>query len=131
MASFAEGSNYSVTVEGPRTVLRIWKRPDLSSDDGSNLAVHIAKDVGLALASTRSLLLDLRAAPSVSGPRSLDAMGAIGRACERGRIRIAIIIGDDAVQRLQIQRLIMEFAPTVARCFDDEKSADEWLRSDA
>lgn len=127
MPVIAEGPSYAISLDGGRGTLRIWKRPDLSSGEGARLAQEMADAMARVLPSTRSLVFDLRDAPTVSGPASVEALGKVVRACERGRIRVAVLIGDDPVQRLQVNRVTRECGPEMARVFEAAEDAEPWL----
>ena len=127
MPVVAEGSSYSISVDGDRGSIRVWRRPDLSTDEGARLAGEMAKALGGLLPKIRSLLFDLREAPPISGPTTAAALGNLARACERARIRIAVIVADDAMQRLQVNRVAKECAPEMARVFAAPAEADPWL----
>lgn len=127
MPVVAEGPSYSIALEGDRGSIRVWKRPDLSTDEGARLAVEMAKAIGGLLPKVRALLFDLRDAPVVSGPQTVEALGDLVHACERARIRVAAIVTDDAVQRLQVNRVVKERAPEMARVFGTPDDAEPWL----
>lgn len=127
MPVVAEGPSYSIAVDGDRGAIRVWRRPDLSTDEGARLAGEMATALGGLLPKIRSLSFDLRDAPPVSGPVTIEALGNLVRACERGRIRIAVVIADDAMQRLQVQRIAKECAPEMARVFAAPADAERWL----
>jgi hypothetical protein len=129
MPIVAEGPSYSIALDGQRGSVRIWRRPDLSTEEGARLAQEMARALAGVLPQTRSLLFDLREAPSVSGPTSVEALGTLARACERARIRIAVLVGDDAMQRLQVNRVVKEYAPEMARVFGTPEDAEPWLTS--
>lgn len=127
MRNVALGANYSVAVDGTHALLRIWRRPDLDSATGSQLAVELATAVGRVLATTRTLALDLREAPYVGGPESIDALAGLVRACEGAHVRVAVVLGSDPVQRLQVRRLVAAHGFRATRIFEDEGAASEWL----
>lgn len=127
MPVVSEGPSYSVSLDGDRGSIRVWKRPDLSSDEGARLAVEMAKAIAALLPKVRALVFDLRDAPPVSGPTTVDALENLVRACERGRIRVAAIVSDDAMQRLQVNRVVKEVAPEMGRVFGTPADAESWL----
>jgi hypothetical protein len=130
MPIVAEGPSYSVALDGERGAIRIWRRPDLPTDEGAKIMQEMTREIGGLLTKVRSLLFDLREAPPVSGPTSVEALGHVARACERARIRVAVLIADDAMQRLQVNRVVKECAPEMARVFSTpqtERDAEPWL----
>lgn len=127
MPVVSEGPSYSIALDGDRGSIRVWRRPDLSTDEGARLAVEMANAIAGLLPKIRALLFDLRDAPPVSGPATVEALGNLVRACERGRIRVAAIVADDAMQRLQVNRVVRELAPEMARVFSTPEDAEPWL----
>jgi hypothetical protein len=127
MPVIAEGHSFSIAVDGDRGSIRVWRRPDLTVEEGARAAQQMALVFSGLLPSVRSLLFDLREAPSVGGPASLDALCDFARACERARIRTAVLVADAAVQHLQVNRIAKECAPQMARVFRSPDEADVWL----
>jgi hypothetical protein len=123
----AEGANFAIDRTGEHVRARFWRRPDLDSAEGARLASEFATSLRGALANARTLLLDLREAPAVTGPSTLETLGPLAQSCERRGIRIALVIGNDPLQRLQITRIARELAPQVARIFDDAVEAADWV----
>jgi len=127
MTVVAEGPSYAISLDGDRGELRIWRRPDLSSADGARITDNVPRALGGLLPKVRSPPFDLRAAPAVSGPTTLDALGTLARACEHAKIRIAAVVSDDAMQRLQVNRVVKECAPQSGRVFSAIEDAEPWL----
>lgn len=129
MPVVAEGDNFSITVDGDRSSIRVWSRPDLTAEEGARAARQIALVFSGLLSKVRTLLIDLREAPTVGGPASLESLGEFARACERARIRIAVLVSDGALQHLQVNRIAKDCAPEMARVFRAPADADVWLSS--
>lgn len=103
---YADGANFRFDLDA-RSILtcRVWKRPDLDAETGATLAHAMASVWARAGADAEvaACLFDLREAPPVFGPRTEDAFRTM-----LGRIngkRFALLCGDNAVQRLQLQRI--------------------------
>lgn len=104
------GENYEIQVEGRVARCRVWRRPDLSSEDGARcaeeMAAHlrrVARDPGLSAA-----VWDVSEAPPVVGERTQSAMAEILRAFSTGAAPLALVVGPSATQRLQLERLAAE-----------------------
>lgn len=105
-----EGGNYRLNLERDLVVATVWRRADLSSAAGADLAERMTRAIDLALARSevRAFVLDLFAAPPVMGPRTLVTIGTIvQRAVKRGR-KVRIVSGPTATGRLQLERLAKE-----------------------
>ena len=127
MRFVATGANYSLAVDGAHAIVRVWPRRDLDSASGNRLAIEIADAVVRVLATSTTLALDLREAPVVDGEESIAALASLVRACESVHARVAIVLGGDAVQRLQVRRVATTYAFKATRIFEDEATASKWL----
>ena len=127
---YAEGDNYRFEVEAGHAYCKVWRRPDLDSSAGADLAEEkIQLFVELAEHhAVHTLLLDLRVAPSFVGPRTQRALGEAFHAFERARKPLGVVTAS-AVQGLQVQRLLALHAPLSGRDFHDFDQAKSWLRS--
>ena len=131
MPATITGDMFSITVDGPRAEIRIWRRPDLDSETGAKNAARIAEEgARLPARGVRAVLLDVSDAPSVAGPKSIASMGALMAAWAAARMRIVILVGpDDALKALQFTRAVTENAPRDARVVKDAAEAAKWLAS--
>ncbi len=131
MPTTITGDMFSISVDGPRAEIRIWRRPDLDSETGAKNAQRIAEEAAkLPARGVRAVLLDVREAPSVAGPKSIAAMGALMAAWAASRLRIVILVNaDDALKSLQFSRTVTENAPHDARVVKDPAEAAKWLAS--
>lgn len=103
---YADGANFRFELD-VRSILtcRVWKRPDLDAETGAALAHEMAAVWARAGADAAVVagVFDLREAPPVFGPRTEAAFRSM---LERlGGKRIALLCGDNAVQRLQLLRI--------------------------
>lgn len=74
----------------------------------------------------RSVLLDLARAPRLGGWANRTAEFLL-RDLEAREIRVAILIGPDAVQRVRVHRALAMFAPECGRTVSDMDRAQRWL----
>jgi hypothetical protein len=102
-----EGGNYRVTLESKLVVATVWRREDLSSAEGADLAERMTRaiDAALTRSEVRGFVLDLSGAPPVMGPRTLVTIGAIVQRATELRRTVRIVSGATATGRLQLERL--------------------------
>lgn len=131
MPTTTTGDMFSITVDGPRATIRIWRRPDLDTETGAKNAARIAEESMLLPGrGVRAVLLDVSDAPSVAGPKSIASMGAMMAAWAAARVRMVILVGpDDALKALQFTRTVTENAPRDAKIMKDAAEAAKWLAS--
>jgi hypothetical protein len=123
------GEMFTISIEGPRAEIRIFRRPDLDSETGAKNAARISEEAGrLAGRGVRAVLLDLRDAPAIAGPKSVASMGAMMAGFAAAHMRVAILVPpDDAMKVLQFSRVVTEHAPRDARVIKDATEATKWL----
>jgi hypothetical protein len=123
---------FSVTVDGPRAEIRIWRRPDLDFATGARNAVEIAAEgAKLPGRGVREIVLDLRDAPGIAGPKTTEALGGMLAKWGAARLRIAILITDDPLKTLQFKRLVTDHAPKNAIVTTNAADAAKWFAAPA
>ncbi|MFO0553069.1 MAG: hypothetical protein U0271_32075 [Polyangiaceae bacterium] len=104
---FARAENFVATIEidGLATV-RVWRRPDLTAQQGAELAERMLEVVRRLAAQSGvvGIMVDLREAPSVVGPRTEAVLGAVAAAM-KGKGAVAFVAASDAMQQLQLKRI--------------------------
>ena len=129
-ANTITGEMFSITVDGPRAEIRIWRRPDIDSETGAQNAARVAEEAAkLPGRGVRRILLDVREAPPVAGPKSIASLSAMMAVWANARTRIAILVSDDPIRVLQFRRVVTEHAPRDARVMTDADEAAAWLAS--
>lgn len=124
------GEMFSITVDGSRAEIRIWRRPDLDSDAGAKNAARLHEEaMKLGARGVRAVLLDVKDAPAVAGPKTVASLSAMMAAWASARIRIAILVDADPIKTLQFKRVMTENAPREARVLTDAAAARAWLSS--
>lgn len=110
---FAETEIYSIEVEGTTALAKVWRRPDIDSTRGAELAAKMVDElVGLANeGKIRALVFDVSTAPPVAGPKTTEKLGALLAACERAGVAVEVVVTNDAMQNLQFKRLVAAHAP--------------------
>ena len=131
MTVLNEGVNYRVSLDGKVASAVIWKRPDLTTQEGADaareLAVYmdtLAKDHA---ATAVSAIVDVREAPPVAGPVTQSHLAAIMISWEHAGRRIAWISGDNPIQQLQLKRLVREHAPGMGAVVTSPAEAQTWI----
>lgn len=121
-----QGENYLIEVNGKRASARVWKRPDLDSAAGAlNAATMVATLTELA-SKVESLVFDLRDAPVIAGPKTVDALSALFRTYETAGAKIAVLVTTEPIQTLQFRRLLSSYAPTKGRLALTTEEAEVW-----
>ena len=109
---YATGDNYTVALEGAHAVATVWRRPDLDSATGARNANEMTAHLRKLTPQLASLILDLREAPAVAGPKTVETMSELLRGCEKASVRIAVVLSADPMQLLQFRRLVATYSPT-------------------
>jgi len=127
-ATTVTGEMFSITVDGPRAEIRIWRRTDIDSDTGAKNAARIAEEaLKMPGKGVRRVLLDVREAPPVAGPKSIASIGSMMAVWAKAGTRIAILVSEDPIKLLQFRRVVTENAPRDARVMTDANEAAKWL----
>jgi hypothetical protein len=127
---FAEGDNYAIEIRRGVAVCRVWSRPDLDSAAGAQLAQDkVAHFRRLVAGHADGLILDLSAAPTVTGPKTQQALGEMLRIWQDARKPIALVVGRNAMQQLQLRRLIATFAAKDGILLDSVEEAQTWIET--
>lgn len=129
-SAYAEGGNYRIEVRGPIAHCVVWKRPDVDSAQGAQFAREkIAHFTKLAEArATIGMVFDLRDAPPVIGPQTQEAIAMMLDAFAAAEKRIAVIVGPQAVQRLQLSRLVSDVAGAHGHVAMTDEEAEKFVR---
>lgn len=127
MSTYATGGNYRIELVRTIAWLRVWKRPDLSHDQGAMLAREkvtiLSRLANGPRSMAKALLIDLRAAPRSWGPITQDALAEILDTWERAQRRLGILLADDPVQDVLMRPSVRRFAPSMGRIFLIEADA--------
>jgi hypothetical protein len=127
---FAEGLNYSIDLDALSATCRVWSRPDLSSAEGAALAQEkVALFQKLAEGPAAGMLFDLTLAPVVTGPKTQQALGEMLSAWQAAGKPIAVVVGPQSIQQLQLRRLLSTSAPDRGALFTTSDEASVWLRA--
>src|SRR5512140_1593428 len=99
MTVLGQGGNYEITVQRGVAVCRVWKRPDVSREEGARYAEEMVRTMGETAVGLRSIakaaILDMTEAPTSWGPATEASLGQILADWERSRRRIAVLMSAD------------------------------------
>jgi hypothetical protein len=127
---FAEGLNYSIDLDALIATCRVWSRPDLTSTQGAALAQEkVSIFQQLARGPAAGMLFDLTLAPVVTGPKTQQALGEMLNAWQGADKPIAVVVGPQSIQQLQLRRLLSTFAPDRGALFTTSEEASSWLQA--
>lgn len=111
----SEAENHWIDVDGPRAVAKVWRTPHLDSAAGARLAGELARGIERVLPQVKTLVFDVTEGPTVAGPKTTEALGALFASCERAGVALEVQTTNDAMQTLQFKRLVAEHAPKLGR----------------
>ena len=105
-----EGGNFKITRELGVCLLTVWRREDLTSAEGADLAEVMIRTLRAQLddRAVREVILDLSRAPVVMGPRTLSTVGGLIRDAVSARRKVRIVAGPSATGRMQLERLMRD-----------------------
>lgn len=124
-----QGDNYAIEIRGDRATARVWKRPDIDSAAGARSAAAMVTALKELAIKRCSLVFDLREAPVVAGPRTVETLGDLLATFEASRARIAVIVTNEPMQALQYRRLLSTYAPTQGRLTTTPAEAEAWIQA--
>ncbi|MBX3260291.1 MAG: hypothetical protein KIS78_29440 [Labilithrix sp.] len=126
----AEGANFTIDLDEGVATLRVWKRPDLSFEEGARLALtirdHVVGLVGSDASEARGFIMDLRDAPTLTGKQTRATLGEIVRACEAASCPVGVLLSP-GVQRATLEEALSGSGPTRARIFAEPSAARAWI----
>jgi len=126
-----EGGNYDITLQRGVAVCRVWKRPDVTREEGARYAEEMVRTMSETAGGLRSVakaaVLDMSEAPTSWGPATEASLGQILAAWERNRRRIAVQMSDDPIQGLLLRRMCKENAPAYSTAVSSRADAEQWI----
>ena len=123
-ASRTEGANFAVEVgaDGIGRV-HVWRRPDLSRDEGAHCAQQLAEHMQRLASETRACIFDMTRAAPTWGPVTHQALLRMLAPWEAAAKPIYIIIPEEAITRILLRELQREAAPTRGKLVTSEEAA--------
>lgn len=130
MALFASGANYSVELIRSVAIFRVFVRPDLSREQGAQLAeemISVFKRLaGMPLKQVRGLKFDLREATKQWGPATQNSIDQMLAVFEGARRRVAVISSTDPIQIILIKQTLRRVARNYGTICASDAEADLW-----
>lgn len=130
MAVHATGGNYQVDLTKGIAVCKVWRRPDLSREEGAALAREkvslLSQLAGGPRSMAKALLLDMRTAPTSWGPTTQAALEEIFSAWEAAGRRLAVLVADDSLQLMMLRQSLDRVAPKQGRTFLSDGDAEAY-----
>lgn len=127
-----EGDNHLISERDSLVICQVWVRPDLSSEQGAQNADELVRFLEeMVLRPTtryRGIILDVRRAPTVFGPRTRARLAALFSKSVVIRLPLAVLCGTTATQALQFRSLCSP-SPHLLQVFENEAEASHWLRA--
>jgi hypothetical protein len=121
---------FSISVDGARAEIKVWRRPDLDSASGTRNTVEMTEEAAkLPGRGIKEVIFDLREAPGVAGPKSTELLGGMFARWATAKLRVAVLINDDPLKVLQFNRLVSDHAQRNACIARDEDEASRWFAS--
>lgn len=122
--SRATGPNFDVEeLSDGAAIVRVWRRPDLSRDEGARCAALIAGHMRRLAGVARCCLFDLSEATASWGPATNQAVGEMLAAWEAVGKPIYVVPAAEAIQRLLLRDLQRLYAPRCSRIVPSRESA--------
>lgn len=105
-----EGGNYKVTRELGLCLLTVWRREDLTSAEGADLAEQMVRTMRAQIddRGVREVILDLSRAPAVMGPRTQATIGGLIRDIVNAKRKVRVVASPSATGRMQLERLVRD-----------------------
>jgi len=131
MQVLARGSNFEITAQGATVRCSVVNAPDITPEEGARCAALIHDTLSSEVFARHSpyagLVFDVQLGPAVFGPKTRASLEELFRAAERAGKRVAVRVGDTAIQRLQFSSLCRECAPTQAAVVSTDSEEHAWF----
>ena len=124
VASRTEGPNFDVELRADGIGrVRVWRRPDLSRDEGAHCAQQLAEHMHRLALGARACIFDMTRAAPTWGPVTHQALLRMLLPWEAAAKPIYIIIPEEAITRILLRELQREAAPTCGKLVASEEMA--------
>lgn len=125
----AAGELFRIEVRDHVARCRVWSNPLVSVDEGAREAALVETHLTTLVRDPRvqGALLDLRDGPVIAGPRTQASLRRIFRQFDRASRAVAVAVGDSALQRMQMARLVKGSAPRLGKVLRGLSQAEAWL----
>lgn len=128
---YAEGPNFTIDLEDGVAVVRTFKRTDLDSAQLGDAAAQLSQLSAQLTVDDKvtGLVVDLRRTPGAVGPRVEQAYADIAGAWDSTGQRVSFLILEDAMQHMQISRIVTKAASRCGAVFTDRNDARTFVGS--
>ena len=127
------GGNHTIEVRDDHVHAWVYKREDVSLEEGARFALDMADSmsrlVELPIEEARYAIVDLSAAPSISGPITRAAMGRLIAKWEEARRPIVIVVGTEPIKDVLYHGIVLKHAPEYGRVTATVEEAIELAHS--
>jgi hypothetical protein len=131
MSFFAEGENYRITLDNGVAVCRVWKRPDLTREQGAQCAaekvLRFEKLTSLPSVEAAGLVLDMRDAPEAWGPSTNRSIAEMLGVWQRAGRRVAVLVSGDALQSIAMEKVCREASPICGKVVTTWADGLAWI----
>lgn len=111
-SAWAEGPNYTITIEGTGVVLlRVRRNTALSRTEGAAAAEQMVNHLGELVGTQHGLVLDLVDATTTWGPQTDAALVRMLAPFEHKRLPVRIVCADEPIQVIAVKSLLSRAAP--------------------
>jgi hypothetical protein len=117
--------SFVITVEEGVSVCRVFRNPDLDPE-ASARSLESVIDASRKLTMEEGvdgMVLDLRRTPGAQSPRIEQVLLAVAKVWEASAQRIAFLVEESPVQKLQITRIAIQGAPRFGAVFTSRGDA--------
>jgi len=125
VSRYAAGDNFTIDIEDHVAVCRLFRNVDLDHAGLARAATELAGH-GRALTlsgEAEGMVVDVRRVPGAFAPEVVVAYAELAAAWEKTGQRIAFLALDDALQRMQLGRLVQQNAPRFGTISTDRTEA--------
>lgn len=119
-----EGLNFAIEeLDSGIAVVQVWRRPDLSRDEGARCAQLIADHMARLAGKARGCIFDLTRATTSWGPATHQAVRKMIAVWEAAAKPIYVVPARDAIQRLLLREIQREVAPHRGHLVESQEAA--------
>ena len=124
------GINHVLEVRDGTAHVEVDDAKNLTLEQGAGAARELCDDMLRVLEMTnqfvRGLILDVRKAPSIAGPKTRAALGPTMAVWERAGLAFAVVVGAQPIKETQFTNLVREFAPTQGKVARGYEESEAW-----
>ena len=99
-----------------------------STEDGyaEALAAELHDFIHRPWLGARALILDMRAAPSITGPKTRTVLGELVENWEHAGRRVGVVAGEEPIKQVQLRTVIAKNAPGQGTVVASMAEAERW-----